>query len=168
MVQIVEASGHRHSHAEIIAAFPPVERAKKTHAERAWTPQGDDERRVRSALYSINADDRDLWLQCGMAIKDEFGNSGRLLWDDWSRQSDKYVERDQDRTCNSFKGHGIRIGTLFFRAQQAGWRDETLHPCRSNGAERDGADCKDAPNGNAGGGENWEAPSRESGPVVVR
>ena len=39
LVRIVEASGRRYSRAEIIAAFPPVERAKKAHAQRAWTPQ---------------------------------------------------------------------------------------------------------------------------------
>ena len=43
-------------------------------------------KRIRDALNSINADDRDLWLQCGMAIKDELQEAGRHLWDDWSRQ----------------------------------------------------------------------------------
>ena len=60
LVHIVEASGRRNSRADIIAAFPTVERVKKTHAKRAWTSQGDDEQRVRNALYSINADDRNL------------------------------------------------------------------------------------------------------------
>jgi hypothetical protein len=140
LVRIVEASGHRYSRAEIIAAFPPVERAKKTHTERTWTPQHDDIQRVRDALNSINADDRDLWLQCGMAIKDQFGDSGRSLWDDWSRQSDKYNERDQDRTWKSFRRNGISIGTLFYHAQQAGWRNERIHREPSNGAARDEAD----------------------------
>jgi hypothetical protein len=126
-VHILEASGRRYSYAEIVAAFPPVERAKKAHAERAWTGRNGDEERIRSALYSINADDRDPWLQCGMAIKHHFGNSGRSLWDDWSRQSEKYNERDQERTWKSFRGNGIAIGTLFYLAQQAGWRDESVH-----------------------------------------
>jgi hypothetical protein len=127
LVRIVEASGRRYSRAEIIAAFPPVEPTKKLHAQRTWTPQHDDEQRIRDALYSINADDRDLWLQCGMAIKDHFGDSGRSLWDDWSQQSDKYNERDQDRTWKSFKRNGIGIGTLFYHAQQTGWRDERIY-----------------------------------------
>ena len=55
--------------------FPRSSVPRKTHAERAWTPQDDDEQRIRDALYSISADDRDLWLQCGMAIKDHFGES---------------------------------------------------------------------------------------------
>jgi Primase C terminal 2 (PriCT-2)/RepB DNA-primase from phage plasmid len=135
LVHIVEASGRRYTRADIIAAFPPVKRAEKTHTEHTWTPQGNDDQRIRDALRSINADDRDIWLQCGMAIKDHFGDSGRQLWDEWSRQSDKYNERDQDRTWKSFKRNGISIGTLFYHAQQAGWRDERIHHRPSNGAD---------------------------------
>ena len=157
LVRIVEASGRRYSRAEILVAFPPVKPVKKTQAERTWTPEGDDEHRIRGALYSINADDRERWLQCGMAIKDHFGDSGRSLWDDWSRRSDKYDERDQERIWKSFNGNGIHIGTLFFHAQRAGWIDEKIH--QFDGAGGDGADCKDASDGNAGGGENGEASS---------
>jgi hypothetical protein len=149
-VHILEASGRRYSYAEIFAAFPPVDRAKKAHAERGWTGQNDDERRIRSALYSINADDRDSWLQCGMAIKHHFSDSGRSLWDDWSRQSGKYDECDQDRTWKSFKSNGIRIGTLFFHAQQAGWKEERASCGSSNGPERDQADEKQS--GTSGSG----------------
>jgi hypothetical protein len=144
LVRIVEASGRRYSRAEIITAFPPVELAKKAHLQRTRMPQYNDEQRIRDALYSINADDRDLWLQCGMAIKDHFGDSARSLWDDWSRQSDKYTERDQDRTWRSFRRNGISIGTLFYHAQRASWRDERIHHGPCNGAARDGADCKRA------------------------
>jgi hypothetical protein len=144
LVRIVEASGCRYSRAEIVTAFPPIERAKKTPTQRAWTAQHGDEQRIRDALYSISADSRDLWLQCGMAIKDHFGDAGRQLWDDWSRQSEKYHERDQDYTWRSFKRNGISIGTLFYHAQQAGWRDERKHHGSSNGAERGGEDWKHA------------------------
>jgi hypothetical protein len=124
LVRMVEASGGRYSRAEIIAAFPPVEHAKKTTTQRAWTPQHSDEQHIRDALFCINADDRDVWLQCGMALKDHFGEAGRPLYNEWSRQSAKYDERDQDRTWRSLKNDGITIGTLFYHAQQAGWRDD--------------------------------------------
>ena len=124
LVCIVEASGHRYSRADIIRAFPPVERAKKAHTERAWAPQDDDERRIRSALYSIDPHNRDVWLDCAMAIKDHLGGAGRQLWDDWSKQSKKYDESDQERTWNSLKRDGITIRTLFHHAQQTGWRDD--------------------------------------------
>ena len=66
LVHIVEASGRRYSRAEIIAAFPPVERPKNDKRQIA---NGTTEM-VMSAVsltrsIIINADDRDLWVQCG-------------------------------------------------------------------------------------------------------
>jgi hypothetical protein len=144
LVRIMAADGRRYSRAEVIAAFPPVERVERPHTGRAWTPRDDNEQRVRDALYSINADDRHRWLQCGMAIKDHLEEAGRQLWDDWSRQSDKYNERDQERTWRSFRRNGITIGTLFHYARQSGWKDKKIHRELSNGDARDGADWKHA------------------------
>ena len=97
-----KTSGRRYSRAEIIAAFPPVEQQKKVYPLRTREPRDDDEQRIRDALNSINAEDRDLWLQCGMALKDELQEAGRPLWDEWSCRSDKYNERDQDRRGGLF------------------------------------------------------------------
>jgi Primase C terminal 2 (PriCT-2)/RepB DNA-primase from phage plasmid len=113
LVRIVEASARRYSRAEIIAAFPPVERPKKDKAQHRERPlQDGDERRIADALTHTNADDRDLWVQCGMAIKDHLGDAGRQLWDDWSQQSDKYNERDQDRTWKSALRFRICIASV--------------------------------------------------------
>ena len=127
LVQIGEAGGRRYSRAQIVAAFPPVEKQTKIHPLRTREPRDDDEARLRDALNSIDADDRDLWLQCGMALKDELQEAGRRLWDEWSRRSDKYNERDQDATWRSLRRNGIGIGTLFHHAKMAGWRDERSH-----------------------------------------
>ena len=151
LIRIVEASGRRYSRAEITVAFPPVERAKKPHTECAWTPQDDDEQRIRNALYSIKSDERDVWLQCGMAIKDHFGDSGRALWDDWSRRSTKFDERNQDTTWRSFKRNGITIATVFHHAKLAGWRDERIHHGPSNGAVRGEAEWKEASDARSNG-----------------
>jgi AAA domain-containing protein/primase-like protein/DNA primase RepB-like protein len=123
MVRIVSEDGRRYTRAEILAAFPKVEREQKQTPHKEWKPQGDEEQRIREALYSIDADDRYTWLRCGMALKDEMGDSGRTLWDSWSRQSKKYNERDQEKTWKSFKRNGISIGTLFYEAQLAGWTE---------------------------------------------
>ena len=64
-----------------------------------------------------------MWLQCGMALSAHMGDSGRSLWDQWSRQSGKYDERDQDKTWRSFRRNGIGIGTLFYHAKHSGWHD---------------------------------------------
>jgi hypothetical protein len=95
LVSIVEASGKRYTRAEILAAFPPVERQKSTpHHE--WKPRDNEDERIRDALNAINADDRAIWLECGMALKAHMGEAGRPLWDSWSRQSTKFRERDQE------------------------------------------------------------------------
>jgi hypothetical protein len=91
---------------------------------------GDEEARIRDALRFIDADDRDLWLRIGMALKDHMGDAGRTLWDGWSQHSDKYNERDQDKTWKSLRRSGITIGTLFHHAMEAGWQEPRLQESR--------------------------------------
>jgi hypothetical protein len=122
LVRIVEASGKRYSRAQLLAAFPPVERQKKQSTQRKWTAQEHDDERIREALHYINADDREVWMHVGMALKAHMGESARPLWDDWSLRSDKFHERDQDKTWESFKRDGIGIGTVFHYARQSGWQ----------------------------------------------
>jgi hypothetical protein len=122
LVRIVEASGKRYTRAQLVAAFPPIEREPRKEAPRTeWRPRHGEDERIRKALDHINPDDRDVWLQVGMALKDELGDAGRSLWDQWSRRSDKFDERDQDKTWRSFRRHDIKIGTLFHYAKQNGW-----------------------------------------------
>ncbi len=134
MVRIVEASGKRYSRAEILAAFPPVPRERIK--PREWTPH-DDDQRIRAALDHINADDRDIWLQCGMALKDEMGEAGRPIWDAWSQRSNKFNGRDQEKTWRSLRRHGIGIGTLFHHAKQAGWEPRPSITERTNDNRQD-------------------------------
>lgn len=82
--------------------------------------------RIRDALNYIDPDERKTWLQMGMAIESELGDSGYHLWDEWSRQSDRYNERDARATWKLFKpGGGITIGTLFYFARENGWQHPT-------------------------------------------
>ena len=81
---------------------------------RQWQPRTDDDRRIRNALAHINADDRDIWLRIGMALKSHYGEAGRDLWDQWSRQSKKFDEAMQNRTWRSLRGGGVNIGTIFY------------------------------------------------------
>jgi len=120
MVRVIEASGRRYTREEILRAFPPVER-EKPRQEREFRPGDCDEERIVEALRAIPADDRDIWLQIGMALKDELGDRGRGLWDAWSSHSDKFDHRDQEKTWRSFRRNGIGIGTLFHHAKQHGW-----------------------------------------------
>ncbi len=130
LVHITGGSGRRYSRAEILAAFPPIPR-KKPEPKRDYTPRDNDEQRIADALNSINADDRDVWLECGMALKAELGDAGRYLWDEWSLKSGKYDEADQEKVWRSFQRNGIGLGTVFHRAKQSGWQEPSR---RLNGA----------------------------------
>jgi predicted P-loop ATPase len=62
-------------------------------------------------------DDRDGWLQAGMALHHEFRGSedGLKLWNDWSSSSEKYDAKDQKRVWKSFgdyRGRPVRMATL--------------------------------------------------------
>jgi hypothetical protein len=113
----------RYTRAEILEAFPPAHKAKAPPIAPEFTPSSADETRIRDALFAVNADDRETWLRMGMAIKHELGEGGRALWDEWSSTSEKFDQRDQERTWSSFKRNGVSAGTIFHDARQAGWRD---------------------------------------------
>jgi len=133
MVRIVEDSGRRYGREEIMRAFPPVER--ETHRiSNEWRANDGDGERIADALRTIPADDREIWLQVGMALKDELGDNGRPIWDRWAATCpDKFKDRDQDRTWRSFRRNGIGIGTLFYHAQQHGWSPPRRDPPTGTG-----------------------------------
>lgn len=79
---------------------------------------------IRAALNHIGADDRDMWIRMGAAVKDEMGEDGFHLWDEWSQTSGSYNARDAKAAWKSFKPGHISIGTLFYHAWQNGWRPE--------------------------------------------
>lgn len=60
----------------------------------------------------------------GAAVKDEMGEDGFHLWDEWSQTSGNYNARDAKAAWKSFKAGHISIGTLFYHARQNGWRPE--------------------------------------------
>jgi putative DNA primase/helicase len=120
MVHLVADNGRRYTREQITQAFPPVEREPRR--EREWRSNDSDEERIADALRVIPADDRGVWLQIGMALKDGLGDHGRPLWDNWAASCpEKFKDRDQDRTWRSFRRNGIGIGTLFYHAQRHGW-----------------------------------------------
>lgn len=82
--------------------------------------------RIGEALPFIPADDREIWLNVGMALHAESRGSdaGRAAWDNWARASDKFDSKDQGRTWKSFgerRGKSVGIGTLFHLAGSYGW-----------------------------------------------
>ncbi|MBF0400891.1 MAG: PriCT-2 domain-containing protein [Magnetococcales bacterium] len=79
---------------------------------------------ITSALHTISPDcDREQWVQAGMAIKAELGDSGFAVFDGWSRGGKSYQQTDCRDTWKSIKpGGGTTIKTLFGMAKDAGWK----------------------------------------------
>jgi hypothetical protein len=108
----------------------------------------DDFERAREALRVIPADDYPIYLQIGMALKSGFGDSGFPLYREWAANSIKYSDDDIRTKWKSFRPEGgVTIATLFFMAQEHGWRGEC--DSRSDGRERHGDPGRDS--GTAGG-----------------
>ena len=80
---------------------------------------------IESALQFIGSDDRDTWLQVGMATQSELGDSGFHLWNSWSQSADSYNSKEAESTWKSFTpGGGVGIGSVFYLAGQNGWKNK--------------------------------------------
>ncbi|HGO6922850.1 TPA: LPD7 domain-containing protein [Neisseria meningitidis] len=81
-----------------------------------------DYNEIRNALNHLDANDRDFWVKIGAAVKDELGEDGFELWDEWSRHSENYKSNDAKAVWKSLKQGHIHIGTLFYHARKNGYR----------------------------------------------
>lgn len=79
---------------------------------------------IRSALATIDSDDRESWVDMGMAVHStRAGEQAFHIWRDWSATSPKFDEQDAYRVWSSFEvgTGGIGLASLFGRAQALGW-----------------------------------------------
>ena len=74
-------------------------------------------------LMFIPANDRDEWVKIGGILKDEFGDEGFALWDEWSQTGTNYNARDAKSVWKSLGKNDTRarIGTLIHIAKRYGW-----------------------------------------------
>ncbi|ASK28458.1 hypothetical protein BG910_04870 [Neisseria chenwenguii] len=79
---------------------------------------------IRSALSYIDPHDRDDWWHVGAAVKDELGENGFDLWDEWSQRGDSYSARDAKTTWKSLKPGMWHIETVWKMARQNGWKPD--------------------------------------------
>ncbi|WP_027533833.1 DUF5906 domain-containing protein [Bradyrhizobium sp. WSM3983] len=104
----------------------------------SWEPPSRDETDVRTNPLGLSVadakdiladlptdtwrEDRDGWLQVGMALHHEFSGSkeGFKLWVEFSAASDKYDPEDQRRVWRSFRQSGkpVRMATLLSAAKE--------------------------------------------------
>ncbi len=75
---------------------------------------------LRSALLFMRADDREVWIKVGMALK-PLGDVGRGLWLEWSSTSEKFDAAKDAKTWNTLKPDRMEYKFVFAEAQRQGW-----------------------------------------------
>lgn len=81
--------------------------------------------RIAKALSYLDFNDRDVWWKSGAAIYSALGDAGKPIWEDWSKLWPRWDKRESDRQWKNLRGvTRIKIGSLFYNALMAGWRDE--------------------------------------------
>jgi putative DNA primase/helicase len=83
---------------------------------------------ARAALVLIPADDRDLWLRMGMALKSEFGDGGFELFETWSESSASFDAKAVKSVWKSFKAGAVTIATLIAEAKKYGFNPKQYAP----------------------------------------
>lgn len=77
---------------------------------------------IETALSHIPSDDREIWYRMAFAIRDELGDAGFDIWDQWSQSYSKYSAKDCRATWKSAGGRGVTIASLFKLARDFGYR----------------------------------------------
>ena len=107
---------------------PSIDGVRIDMPERASGHAAPDPDVLRDALRFISADDYHDWTRIRFALKSALpGEDGFTLYDDWSKTSDKYKQRE----CRALWDHHARpkriaLGTLFFLAKRGGWKGPRL------------------------------------------
>jgi hypothetical protein len=83
---------------------------------------------LRDALNVLRSDDRELWVNVGLALK-TLGDVGRGMWITWSQTSEKYDPAAADQAWESFKPIHTGYRAVFALAQEMGW----INPLRAFG-----------------------------------
>lgn len=114
------ASGLAVVHARYLA--PATKQAGPTPPPTPAIAATDEVERVRDALgrlASWRADDYGEWVRIGHAIKQDMGDAGFSLWDEWSRQSAKYDPEDARQRWAKLEPTGeVSISTVFGAAKE--------------------------------------------------
>ncbi len=77
---------------------------------------------IQNALSYIDSRDREIWFEVGAALKDELGEDGYALWDNWSQSAENYKSQDAKAVWKSIKPGHLHIASLFHHARAGGYR----------------------------------------------
>lgn len=96
----------------------------------AATSSVNDLDQIESALVHIPSDDRSTWLSVGNALKTDVGDDGYILWERWSRGSEKFDSHRIMADWRSLKIGMCHLGTIYHLARKHGWTGQagTLRP----------------------------------------
>lgn len=83
-------------------------------------------------LSYLPNDDRDLWVQIGMAVKAGFGSDGFTAWDTWSSTCSDYNAQHAKAVWKSIKSGSTKLATAITLAKQAGWTRKKLTMSRED------------------------------------
>src|SRR5690554_4771098 len=114
--------------------FNPLEWIEKPNQQQQHTEQNhqsvtDNNSEVEKVIQNIEANHIDIapnyndWINIGFAFADEFGESGRGLFQRVSQYYSGYSAKECDKqfdNCLKSKGQGVSLKTFFFLAKQAG------------------------------------------------
>lgn len=124
----VSENGHARTFKRYALAAEIKPEAKREIPEAAALTLSKDRREeILAALERVCPDDRQAWLDVGMAVQSEApGLEGFNLWRIWSEFNDasgKFNEKDLERVWKSFgRRGGVNIETLFGLAYKTGWK----------------------------------------------
>lgn len=95
-------------------------------SDRPPMPLGND---LDEMLAHIPADDRDVWIRVGMALKAVYDDEGLDTWDRWSETSNAYEgPEDCEKAWRGFKPRGdIGFGSLVYLAKEHGYIPSNDH-----------------------------------------
>lgn len=75
---------------------------------------------LKSALSCISADERQVWVYIGQALR-TLGDPGYKLWAEWSATSHKFEGVDDLASWETFSADRINYRAVFSYAQECGW-----------------------------------------------
>jgi len=117
--------------------FPAEERGRVVGPGFAINTRISLERDIQLAIEATwamppeAADDYDIWITAGQALH-SLDESLLDVWEDWSKQSDKYRPGECQRRWKSFSKSGGRgVGSLIHIAKENGWQPKE-HPAALN------------------------------------
>lgn len=93
---------------------------------------------LASALRAIPADERELWVKIGHALKTLPNDKGKALWLEWSATCpEKFDEADAEAKWDSFRPISTDHRAVFAEAQRHGWDNPAKRKDRHDTAPHD-------------------------------